>query len=126
MVTALVAAQIPLAMAFGFGPALMAFGGLVAYLGLLAGRGRLPRNHVAGIRIPATMSSPGAWEAGHRSASPWLMAAGASVMIPGAIALLRPSHGLMVALTMSGLALMVALVGVATALASAAAREAES
>lgn len=32
-------------------------------------QGRLPRNRIIGIRIPATMRSDAAWDAGHRAAA---------------------------------------------------------
>ena len=32
-----------------------------------AGRGAIPKNHFAGIRLPALMQSESAWRAGHRA-----------------------------------------------------------
>jgi uncharacterized membrane protein len=41
---------------------------LAAVISQLGGNGRLPRNGFLGLRIPSTMSSDEAWQAGHRAA----------------------------------------------------------
>jgi hypothetical protein len=45
-------------------------------LGRLAAAGRLPRNLVAGIRLPSTLHSDEAWRAGHRAAASALTVSG--------------------------------------------------
>ncbi|MDP5227505.1 MULTISPECIES: SdpI family protein [Arthrobacter] len=47
--------------------------------GVLALRGRLPLNFMVGIRLPATMKSEAAWNAGHKAAAPLLILGGVSV-----------------------------------------------
>jgi hypothetical protein len=51
-------------------------GTVMVAIGRLAAAGRLPRNPVAGIRIPSTMRNDAAWKAGHRAGAPALTAAG--------------------------------------------------
>ncbi|WP_203136499.1 SdpI family protein [Microbacterium sp. JZ31] len=43
-------------------------GALMLWMARAAADGRLQRNHVAGIRLPVTMSSDAAWLAAHRAA----------------------------------------------------------
>jgi len=42
---------------------------LAAVISQLGGSGRLSRNGIVGVRIPSTMSSDGAWRAGHHAAA---------------------------------------------------------
>lgn len=66
---------------------LIAVSGLsVPYISRRAASGRLKRNHVAGIRIPATMASDEAWVAGHRASLPYADAAGICGVLAGVIA----------------------------------------
>lgn len=44
-------------------------GALILAIAALGAYGRLPRNSLAGIRIPSTMRSDAAWAAGHRAAT---------------------------------------------------------
>ena len=53
---------------------------VIGWMGL---RGKLPRNHVAGIRTPFTMRSDENWYATHRNAAPVLIFAGVAVMAIG-------------------------------------------
>ncbi len=61
-----------------------------------AARGSLRPNHVAGMRTSATMSSPEAWQAGHRAALPWTdtAAAGCLVLAVAAVLLMVADVGL--------------------------------
>ena len=62
----------------------LTFGGLgLLVIGLLALRGKLRRNHVAGIRTPFTMRSDENWYATHRHAAPVLIFAGVAVTAMG-------------------------------------------
>ncbi|HLT70414.1 MAG TPA: SdpI family protein [Acidimicrobiales bacterium] len=49
---------------------------VVAEVGRRATAGTLPRNHLAGIRVPATMRDDAAWDRGHRAGGPVLVATG--------------------------------------------------
>ena len=60
----------------------------------MASRGSLPRNGMAGIRIPSTMASDEAWVAGHRAATGWLWASAAVVGLGGVGALAAGLAGL--------------------------------
>ncbi|WAA65789.1 SdpI family protein [Microbacterium oxydans] len=53
----------------------------------LAGRGRLRRNRIAGIRTRATMRSDTAWSAAHRSAAPTVWIGFAVSAVAGIVAL---------------------------------------
>jgi uncharacterized membrane protein len=102
---------------------LLGAGVAIVVTALLAASGRLPRNHLAGIRTPNVMCSEQTWRAGHTAAAPWLLAAG-SVVTAGSVALLtmRPNE------VVGGLCLFVlavfmgVLVAVATRVAGRAAR----
>lgn len=52
--------------------ALLLIAGAFTLLLRLIRTGRLERNHWIGLRIPSTLSSDRAWEAGHRAAVPAL------------------------------------------------------
>lgn len=56
---------------------------LVLAIAALGGTGRLPRNFLAGIRIPSTMRSDAAWVAGHRAAASPLAFLGISFVLLG-------------------------------------------
>lgn len=49
---------------------------VVAEIGRRAAAGTLPRNHLAGIRVRATLASDEAWDVGHRAAGPTLLGTG--------------------------------------------------
>jgi uncharacterized membrane protein len=61
-------------------------GAVMVVVGRLAATGRLPRNILAGIRIPSTMRSDEAWRAGHRAAASALTAAGVGPMVVAVVA----------------------------------------
>lgn len=54
-----------LVLAILVGPLLMA---VLALFSQHAAAGRIPRNHLVGIRLPSTQASDAAWRAGHRAA----------------------------------------------------------
>ena len=53
---------------------------MVAIGGLGAAR-RFPYRHWAGLRTPATLSSPEAWRSAHLRAAPWMLAGGVGGLI---------------------------------------------
>ena len=64
------------------GAVVLAAGAVVTWVvGRRAARGTLGPNHVAGLRTPATMSSPEAWRIGHAAAERWLMAVSAGALV---------------------------------------------
>ena len=95
---------------------------LLCGLAARSAKGSLKRNPWAGIRIPSTMASEAAWDAGHHAAVVPMMLAGVGPALVGALLLTRPSGG--TALTVIALASfwLVGWLLVATALASRAAR----
>ena len=94
-------------------------------LGRLSASGRLPRNVLAGIRIPSTMRSDEAWRVGHRAAASALTVAGVGPVIAAAIiGAKRPDRESETALLRIGRAWLVCWVGLATFQAGRAAREA--
>ncbi|MBT8211915.1 MAG: SdpI family protein [Acidimicrobiia bacterium] len=66
---------------------LIAGGLVVSWLGQKAAVGNLDRNWVVGIRIPSTLASDEAWDAGHRAAGRILILAGSAPIIGGALML---------------------------------------
>jgi len=46
-------------------------------IGWLGAARRFPYRHWAGLRTPATLSSPEAWRSAHLTAAPWMLAGGA-------------------------------------------------
>lgn len=98
-------------------------GVIILVLGRLSAAGRLPRNPLAGIRIPSTLRSDEAWRAGHRAAASALTAAGVGPVVAAAvIAAQRPSPDAEKLLLRAGSGWLVSWLGVATWQASRAAR----
>ncbi len=93
-------------------------------------RGELDRNSALGIRTRATKASDEAWHDGHRAAGPWLrasMIAGYAFALAAcvvAVALLTAGRqsGAPMVIAFLGYVVVVALLGVATVKANAAAR----
>ncbi len=101
-------------------------GVIVVVLGRMAAAGRLPRNIVAGIRIPSTMRSDEAWRAGHRAAASALTAAGLGpVVVAVLVAAKSPGRDAESALARIGTGWLLAWLGLATVQASRAARAAD-
>jgi hypothetical protein len=92
---------------------LLVFAGLVlVVVGEHGRRGRLPPNRWAGIRVPATTRSDGAWCVAHRAAGGPLVAAGAAGVAGGAAAgAVGGTSGLGVALLTCATAGLLVLVG---------------
>lgn len=98
-------------------------GVIVVGLGRLAASGRLPRNLIAGIRLPSTMRSDEAWRAGHLAAASALTAAGfGPVAVAVIVAAKSPSGNTEAVLSRIGTGWLMAWVGFATFQASRAAR----
>ncbi|MFI1302347.1 SdpI family protein [Streptomyces sioyaensis] len=70
-----------------FGVGLTMLGVMVHYVKNQVASGSIRRNSAIGIRTKATMSSDGAWEAGHASASPMLTVTYLTAYAVGAITL---------------------------------------
>jgi hypothetical protein len=100
------------------------FGGVVVVgLGRMAATGRLPRNVIAGIRIPSTMRSDEAWHAGHRAAASALTVAGfGPVVVAAIVGAKRPVRETQSVLFRIGIGWLFAWVGLATVQARRAAR----
>lgn len=98
-------------------------GVIVVALGCLAAMGRLPRNTLAGIRIPSTMRSDEAWSAGHRGAASALIVSGLGpIVVAMIVGIERTDNDTQSSLTRVGGAWLVGWLGVATFRASRAAR----
>lgn len=68
-------------------------GSVVAAIGLAGAKGRLPRQHWAGIRLPSTMRDDTAWYAAHRAGGPLIAAGGGIAALAGlAMLALRPDE----------------------------------
>jgi hypothetical protein len=102
-------------------------GVIVFGLGRLSATGRLPRNLFAGIRIPSTLRSDEAWDAGHRAAASALTVAGFGPVVAAAVvAAKRPSREGQTVLFRIGAGWLLAWIGLATFQASRAARATSS
>ena len=98
-------------------------GAIVIVLGRMAAAGRLPRNLLAGIRIPSTMRSDEAWLAGHRAAASALTVAGAGpVVVAVVVAAIPPGRNAETVLFRIATAWLLSWIGLATVQASRAAR----
>lgn len=75
------------------GLVLLLVGLLLCSLAHRAAKGSLKRNPWAGIRIPSTMASEAAWDAGHRAAVLPMLVSGVGPTLAGALLLTRPSGG---------------------------------
>lgn len=62
---------------------LIVVGLVVVVLGFLGLVGKLPRNHVAGIRTRYSLASDRNWYATQRAGAPWLIFGGVAVVIVG-------------------------------------------
>jgi uncharacterized membrane protein len=94
-------------------------------VGRLGALGRLPRNHFAGIRLPATMASDEAWRTAHRAAAAPLLAGGVAALVLGIATVasdLAGASGAAVTLLFVALAAVLGCVGLATVLALRAVR----
>jgi hypothetical protein len=98
-------------------------GVVVVGVGRLAATGRLPRNLVAGIRIPSTLRSDEAWRAGHRSAATALTTSGLGpVVVALVLAVRTPRRDGQELLLRLGVGWLLAWIAVATFQARRAAR----
>jgi hypothetical protein len=98
-------------------------GVIVVGLGRLAAMGRLPRNILAGIRIPSTMRSDEAWRAGHQAAASALAVSGLGpIVVAIIVGMKRPDPDTQTSLDSLGTAWLLGWLGVATIQASSAAR----
>jgi uncharacterized membrane protein len=98
---------------------------LVLVLTWLAARGSLPLNPVAGLRLPSTMRSPEAWQAGHRAALPTVVVTVAVILLASIAAFVDTSdvdRAVVVSLSCAGVLVLGMIV--ACVLASRAARDA--
>jgi uncharacterized membrane protein len=69
-----------------YGVILIAAGAAVVSVGRSAARGRLGRNHVAGIRSRQTLADDESWRIVHEAAEPWSLAGGLALMLGGLVA----------------------------------------
>ena len=71
---------------------MQAGGVLVVAVAWAASAGLLRRNLLAGIRLPSTMSSDGAWVAAHRASRGLTTVAGTALVAGGVLVIVEPSH----------------------------------
>jgi uncharacterized membrane protein len=101
-------------------------GTVMVAIGRLADAGRLPRNPIAGIRIPSTMRSDAAWKAGHRAGARALTAAGLGPLAAALVAATGPSPTARTVVKRIDTGWVLAWLALATAKASRAARMRQS
>jgi len=100
-------------------------GGIVAWVGWRSATGRLGRNWLVGIRIPATLESDEAWEAAHRAAGYLLTVGGVVPILVGLFLLTGPDNGVGLAVVLGALAWMLGWVLAAGVAGQRAARSVE-
>lgn len=102
-------------------------GAVLVALGRLSAVGRLPRNLLAGIRIPSTMRSNEAWLAGHHAAASALTAAGFGPIMAAVVTVVwKPSADTETVLFRIATGWLLGWLGFATFQASRAARAEEA
>ncbi|MFI0372088.1 SdpI family protein [Actinomadura sp. 1N219] len=89
--------------------------GLLLATGWLTLTGRLPPNHLLGIRTRRTLADPAAWHVAHQAAGPWVLAAGMADLLFAAALLTGPPAPVTAALCGAGVLLTVILLVVAAA-----------
>ncbi len=99
-------------------------GGLVAGLSRKLATGSVGRNHLMGLRLPSTLRSDEAWDAGQKAFAPFGLAAGLGCAVLGAGLLLRPSEGVAVVLGSLASIWLVVLPGIGAFMGDLAAKDA--
>ncbi len=104
----------------------MALGGIIVItVGRLSAAGLLPRNMLAGIRIPSTLRSDETWRAGHEAAATALTVAGLGpIAAATVVGVTAPDEGTRKLISRISTAWLLGWVGLATVQASRAARAA--
>ena len=97
-------------------------GGVVAWVGWRSAAGRLGRNWLVGIRVPATLESDAAWEAAHRAAGSHMFVGGVVPMVAGPFLLSGPTNGVGAVVVLAALAWLLTWVVAAGITAQRAAR----
>ena len=98
-------------------------GGIVVVLGRMAATGRLPRNICAGIRLPSTLRSDEAWDAGHEAAASAMTIAGCGpVLVAVVLAASSPGPKARTVLSRIATVWLLGWLGLATIQANRAAR----
>jgi uncharacterized membrane protein len=109
-----------------FGVLWLVTGVVIARVGWAGAKGRLPRQHWAGIRLPSTMRSDETWRAAHLAGGPWLFAAGVVPALVGlGLVLTRPSRDVAGPISLAVVAVVLVLVLVGGVLGVRAARRVE-
>jgi uncharacterized membrane protein len=102
--------------------ALVGVGLLMAVVGELGRRSRLPRNGFVGIRLSSTMRNDLTWQRAHRAAGGLISLSGLPLVAAGAIGLVTSTSAFRI-LAFGAAAVMLVILGVATWRAASAARE---
>ena len=102
---------------------LIAVAVLIAVVVVFCATGRIPRNSIAGLRLPALFASDRAWMVGHHAAIPPTVAAAVVVAVVGGVAIVIPDFD-RIAIPIMLLAFLAGLIG-ASVLANRAARSTE-
>lgn len=101
-------------------------GVVIARVGWAGAKGRLPRQHWAGIRLPSTMRSDETWRVAHLAGGPWMFAAGVVPALGGlGLVLTHPSRDVAGPMSLAIAAIVLVLVLVGGALGVRAARRVE-
>ena len=101
-------------------------GGLVAGLSRKLASGTVGRNAAMGLRLPSTLRSEAAWNAGQKAFAPFGLAAGVGCAALGAGLLFRPSEGVAIVLASLASIWLVVLPGFGAFLGDLAAKDAEA
>lgn len=109
--------------AWSLGLLWLVVGVVIGRIGWLGVKGRLPRQHWAGIRLPSTLRNDQTWRAAHVAGGPWLLAAGLATALGGAgLLLTRPTAATAARVSLALIAVLLVLLLVGGTIGVSAAR----
>jgi len=116
--------RMPLGSAITLALLFVASGTVVALLSAKLANQTVGRNRLMGLRLPSTMRSDAAWQAGQQAFAPFGIAAGLGAGLLGAALLLRPTRGVAITIASAASIWLVVLPAIGAFLGDLAAKDA--